>query len=175
MFSPDDLTYALENTRIVQMPHRRLESFGATLLNYHLITEEMDAVHQCNIREGQILAQRPQILTPSGFAKLMLEGFGEKAEEFAHFLNQHEHHLSPFLRYGFEVKKSEILSYELHGSLEAAVDQVRQVVDKKNDPFAIILTGVDDSWEVSLLKLMVEMVAHAGPMHFKDFKNRGLF
>lgn len=174
MFSSDDLTYALENTHIVQMPRRRLESFGTTFLNYHLITEEMDSVHVCNVREGQIVAQKPQLLTPSNFAKLILDGFGEKAEAFAHFLNQNAQVLPPMLRYGFEVKKNEILSYELHEPLQAVVDKVKQAVNEKNDPFAIVLTGVDDGWEISLLKLMLEMVAHSGPLHFKDLKNKGL-
>ena len=41
---PDDFHYALENTKVVMPPQKRLETFGTTVLNYHLITEEM---HPC--------------------------------------------------------------------------------------------------------------------------------
>jgi len=35
-----DFHYALENTKVILPPQKRLETFGTTVLNYHLITEE---------------------------------------------------------------------------------------------------------------------------------------
>ena len=81
--NPDDFHYALENTKVIHAPQRRLETFGTTVLNYHLITEEMDAVNRMRVREGRIHAQKPELVTPDHFAKLMLDGFGEKAEKYA--------------------------------------------------------------------------------------------
>ena len=80
---PDDFHYALENTKVILPPQKRLETFGTTVLNYHLITEEMDSVNRMRVREGRIHAHKPELVTPDHFAKLLLEGFGEKAEKYA--------------------------------------------------------------------------------------------
>jgi len=42
VLTPDDFNYALENTRIVLAPTKRLDTFGTSLFNYFLVTEEMD-------------------------------------------------------------------------------------------------------------------------------------
>ena len=51
--NPDDFHYALENTRVILPPQKRLETFGTTVLNYHLITEEMDSVNRMRIQIGR--------------------------------------------------------------------------------------------------------------------------
>ena len=58
-----DFHYALENTKVILPPQKRLETFGTTVLNYHLITEEMDAVNRMLVREGRIHAQKPELVT----------------------------------------------------------------------------------------------------------------
>jgi hypothetical protein len=82
MLSPDDFTYALENTRVLLAPTKRLDTFGTSLFNYFLVTEEMDAVNLSRVREGHIHAERPQIVTPQNIAGLFLEGFGDQGQKF---------------------------------------------------------------------------------------------
>src|SRR5688572_26081952 len=107
MLSLDDFNYAMENTQVLVAPQKRLETFGTSLLNYYLVTEEMDAVNQSRVREGQIHAERPAIVSPATFAKMLVEGFGEKAESFAQTVSQHPH-LFTFLRYGFKFRKQDV-------------------------------------------------------------------
>src|SRR5882762_11021592 len=78
MLSPDDFTYALENTRVLLAPSKRLDTFGTSIFNYFLVTEEMDAVNLSRVREGHIHAERPQIIMPQTMARLILEGFGDQ-------------------------------------------------------------------------------------------------
>jgi hypothetical protein len=68
VLSPDDFNYALENTRVLLAPARRLDTFGTSLFNYFLVTEAMDTVNLSRVREGHILAERPQIVTPQNMA-----------------------------------------------------------------------------------------------------------
>ncbi|MFH1067526.1 MAG: hypothetical protein V1746_06460 [bacterium] len=173
MFSLDDFQYAIENTQVVLSPQRRLETFGTTLLNYYLITEEMDSVDESTVREGRILAERPEILTPSHLSRLLLEGFGEQAESFAKALGQQGKSLA-ILKYGFHVKKSDVRTYQVHEPLQAVADQVKEQVRDKNDPLAVVLTGVDDGWEVCLLKFMMDMVTASGSGNVDDLHQRGL-
>jgi len=77
MISNDDFSYALENTVVVRSPEKRLETFSTSVLNYYLITEDMDSVNLSRVREGSIHAERPQVISPQNFSKLILEGFGD--------------------------------------------------------------------------------------------------
>ena len=83
MYSADDLQYAIENTRVILNPDRRIETFGTTSFRFYLITELMDSVNQIRVRDGKISAERPQIITPQNVSKFLLEGFGERAHRFA--------------------------------------------------------------------------------------------
>ena len=72
MYSEDDLQYALENTKVIVSPERRIETFGATSFHFYLVTELMDSANEMRIRDGRIQADRPQILTAENIAKLTL-------------------------------------------------------------------------------------------------------
>jgi hypothetical protein len=159
---PDDFHYALENTKVILPPQKRLETFGTTILNYHLITEEMDAVNRMRVREGRIHAQKPELVTPDGFAKLLLDGFGEKAERYADAVSEFASQIA-ILKYGFSFRKDETRRYDVTKEVEA-----------KGDPLSAVLTGVDDGWEVCLLKFALDMVLASGGDHVRDLKRRGL-
>ncbi|MEM6822164.1 MAG: hypothetical protein AAF558_09510 [Verrucomicrobiota bacterium] len=173
MISGDDFTYALENTKVVRPPERRLETFSTSVLNYYLITEDMDSVNLSHVREGSIHAERPQIISPQNFSKLLLDGFGEDAQRYADALSQVGHQLA-FLQYGFQVRKNDIRSYEVRDSIEQVTERVKEDVESKNDPLAAVLTGVDDGWEVCLLKFMMDMAMESGEKNIRDLRDRGL-
>lgn len=173
MISSDDFSYALENTHVVRPPEQRLETFSTSVLNYYLITEDMDSVNLSRVREGSIHAERPQIISPQNFSKLLLEGFGEEAEKYADAFNEIGRHLA-FLQYGFRVRKNDIRVYEVHEPLEAVTGKVCGQVEEKQDPLSAVLTGVDDGWEVCLLKFMMEMATASGEHNVRELKQRGL-
>jgi len=173
MLSPDDFTYALENTRVVLAPTQRLDTFGTSLFNYFLVTEEMDTVNRSRVREGHIHAERPQIFTPQNMARLLLEGFGDQGQRFADQLGQQPNRFA-FLKYGFRVSKSDIRSYDVHESLEHVAGKLKDELQLKNEPLTALLTGVDDGWEVCLLKFMVDMIAASMQGNLGDFRERGM-
>src|ERR1700740_2767512 len=102
MYNGDDLQYALENTKVIHSPDRRIETFGATSFDFYLITELMDRVNEIRVRSGRIQADRPQLVTPENMAKLLLDGFGEAANQFAPLLQSRN---ATFLQYGFQIRK----------------------------------------------------------------------
>ena len=158
---------------MVLPPQKRLETFGTTVLNYHLITEEMDAVNRMRVREGRIHAQKPELVTPDGFAKLLLDGFGEKAERYADAVSEFASQIA-ILKYGFTFRKDETRRYDVTGALAEVSDRVKRDVVAKGDPLSAVLTGVDDGWEVCLLKFALYMVLASGGDHVRDLKRRGL-
>lgn len=173
MLTPDDINYAIENTRVILPPQQRLATFGTSLINYYLITEDMDAANLTRVREGTIHAERPEIMTPENFSRLLLEGFGERAQEFADFLSSNGNKLA-FLKYGFRFRKSDIRSYEAHLSIAEITDKVKADVQAKSDPLSAVLTGIDDGWEVCLIKFMVDLIQSSSGKNIDDFRNRGL-
>lgn len=173
MLTPDDIHYAMENTRVILPPRQQIATFGTSLINYHLITENMDTVNLTRVREGQIHAERPEIMTPEYFSRLMLDGFGERAHEFADFVSANSRNFT-FLKYGFRFRKAEIRSYEAHVSLEEISDRIKNEVGAKNEPLSAVVVGVDDGWEVCLLKFMVDMIQSSSGKNIDDFNKRGL-
>ena len=173
MLTPDDFNYALENTRVLLKPTKRLDTFGTSLFNYFLVTEEMDKVNLSRVREGHIHAERPQIITPQNIAGLFLEGFGDQGQRFAEQISAQTGRFA-FLKYGFRVSKSDIRSYDVHESLENVAGKLREELKQKNEPLTALLTGVDDGWEVCLLKFMVDLITASAPGNLGDFRERGM-
>jgi hypothetical protein len=171
MYSEDDLQYALENTRVIVSPERRIETFGATSFHFFLVTELMDRVNQIRVRDGRIHADRPQILTGDNFAKLSLEGFGEKARKFADLLQARN---AALLKYGFQIRKDDLAESLVHDSLEAVVHRVASQVPDAIRGNSVVIQGVDEGWEVCLLKFTVEMIQQSAGRNIQDFRRKGL-
>jgi len=168
-----DFWYAVNNTEALILPSSRLETFGTTMLNYHLVSEFMDSVNRVRIREGRIEAFRPQILTPESLAQTLLEGFGHEAREYADWLRAHQHDLH-LLRYGFTIRKQERSEYVVSEPLAQAVDQIERRLRARNDPLTALAIGVEQPWEVCLLKLMVEVVEQSVAGNVSDLRKGGL-
>lgn len=164
-----DFWYAVNHTEVISVPERRLETFGATMVNYHLVTELMDSVDKVRVREGKLKAFRPEIITPQSIDQMMLEGFGNEARDYADWLHKHARDMQ-ILKYGFNVQKQEVNDYILTDPLPVVVDRVKADVAGRNDPLGAVLIGVDRPWEVCLLKLMVELVQNSVAGNIQDIR-----
>lgn len=169
----DSFHYALENTRTHLEPSGLIETFGSTVFDFTLVSELMDEVDRVRLRRGTMQAERPRLVTPEHYAKIMLDGFGEKAREFADWLEQHENDLK-FLRYGFQFTKSNLREDVVSGRLDGVIaDAVRRARDTGDSRQAVI-EGVDDAWEVSLLKLAFDTARRSAGENVVEWKKRGL-
>src|SRR5260370_16957603 len=109
----DDFDFAIENTHVIVAPERQIATFGSTSFDFYLISELMDRVDQVRIRNGKIHAERPQILAPEHYCRLLLEGFGEKAERYIEQLRDHTRNI-PVLPYRFQFRKTDLSEQTLH-------------------------------------------------------------
>ena len=165
-----DFWYAVNNTEVLEMPRGRLETFGSTSINYLLVTELMDAVGQVRVREGRIQSFRPEILTPQSFAESPLEGFHNgQAADFIRWLREHESDLV-ILKYGFKIRHDHTTESILHDSIDNVVARVRADLKSKDDPLGALVLGVDEPWEVCLLKLLFEVVRRSAPGNARDLR-----
>lgn len=132
----------------------------------------MDAVDKIRIREGRIQAHRPQIITPTNEA--LLEGFGDEADKYVDWLREHVRDLR-ILQYGFVIRKEEIRDETVTDKLEAVVERVSESVRKKEDPLSAVVIGVDSPWEVSLLKMMVEVSSNSYLSNVHEMERHRMF
>ena len=176
MFTDDDFQYALENTRLLLAPRRQIDTFGSTRFRFKLLTESMDRADEVRLREGTVHAERPALLTPEHHARLLLENFGEKAEEFADWVRRSGRTFASALKYGFQFRRSEVMESVLHDSLEVVSGRVREQVEaeQENDPLTAVIQGVEDAWEVCLLKFTMDLVQGSSATNVGDLRRRGL-
>lgn len=163
----------MEMTQVLHVPDRRIDTFGTTEFDFVLVSELLDKIDQVRIRSGRITAERPRILRPEPYQELNFEGFGEQAEAFQKWLMA-QHGAMAFLQYGFMFKKSEVTESLVHDKLAAVQERLVEEAVRTGNPRSAVISGVDDAWEICLLKFTVEMIQKSSGINIFDFKRRGL-
>lgn len=169
-----DFWYAVNNTEIVLLPAGHLETFGTTVLHYHLISELMDTVNQIRIREGRMKAGKPQIITPDAYADVILEGFGDEAGEYIDWLREHEKEIR-ILQYGYALKQESFSEHVVTDDIRSVVERVTTEVESKNDPLRAVVVGVDAPWDVCLIKLFREVIQNSAQTNIQELQKRQMF
>jgi hypothetical protein len=177
MHSPDNISYALEITQVLHEPDRRIDTFGETRFEVQLISELMDRTGEIRIRTGEVEAMRPRILRPSAYREVDLEGFDPSArsrfDKLVEKLEAEGKDLA-FLQYGFQFKRGQVHEEIIHDSMEAVRERVMEDIRRTGNPSRAIIEGVDDAWEISILKFSFEMILRSREINAFDFKRRGL-
>jgi len=173
MFPEDDINFAFDATRILHEPDRRIDTFGTTRFSFTILTEPMDGVGPCRVREGRIEAGSPSILTPDMMREMNFEGFGEQAEKFSRWWKANGPDLA-VLRYGFSFRKTDVSEHEVHEPVEDVRGRLVDEARRGGDPLLAVLEGVEDGWEISLLKFSLDMIQKSQNINVFDFKRKGL-
>lgn len=177
MPSQDDIHYALETTRVLREPDHRIETFGETRFEFQLISELMDRVGEVRIRTGEVQAQRPRIIRPESYNEIELDGFDSSTRErFDRMLEKFrsEGKDLAFLQYGFQFRRGRVHEEIIHDSLDAVRARVMEDIRRDGNPARAVIEGVDDTWEISILKFSFEMIQRSHDINAFDFKRRGL-
>ena len=173
MHQEHDFHYAMENARVVVAPQSAIETFGTTRFHFHLVSEPLDEVNTVRIRSGTIEAERPRILSAEHFTKILLDGFGDEARDYADWM-QSNASMAKILRYGFQFRKTHFVEKTLKEPMDDALDRLGNELRRGDDPFAALIAGVDDVWEVCLLKFSMEMIQRSAGGNVAEWKRRGL-
>lgn len=178
MPSQDDIQYAMETTRVLHEPDHRIQTFGETRFEFQLISEPMDQVGKVRIRTGEVEAMKPRILRPEPYRDVELEGFNENArarfDEMVEKFKEQGRDLA-FLQYGFRFRRGAVNEELVHDSIEAVRERILEDIRRSGNPARAIIEGVDDTWEISILKFSFEMILRSHEINAFDFKRKGLF
>ncbi|MGF1657448.1 MAG: hypothetical protein ACFCU3_10765 [Verrucomicrobiales bacterium] len=169
-FDAADFEYALENTHVIYAPAQRIATFGDTQFDFVLVSELMDEIGKVRVRNGRIEAQRPTIVTPEKNSQLLLDGFDNDGGQFLDWLKEEGINLA-FLKYGFEIRKTRVSESILSEPLASVLGRLKEDLDQGGEA---LIHGVDDTWEVCLLKYTVDLVQHSASKNLGDFRKRGL-
>lgn len=177
MPSQDDIQYAMETTKVLHEPDHRIQTFGETSFEFQLISEPMDQVGKVRIRTGEVEAMKPRILRPEPYRDVELEGFDENArarfDAMVEKFKEQGRDLA-FLQYGFRFKRGAVNEELIHDSIDADRDRVMEDIKRTGNPARAIIEGVDDTWEISILKFSFEMILRSHEINAFDFKRKGL-
>lgn len=154
-------------------PDHRIDTFGTTRFEFQLISEPMDTVGAVRLRTGEVEANKPMILRPDGYQEIEAEGFGEDAGKLFDWLEE-KGAMPRILRYGFQFKRGQVKEELVHEPLEEVRGRLLEVAKKEGRPMQAVLEGVDDAWEICLLRFAMEMIEKSQGINLFDFKRRGL-
>ena len=177
MPSQDDIQYAMETTRVLHEPDHRIQTFGETRFEFQLLSEPMDQVGRVRIRTGEVEAMKPRILRPEPYREIELEGFDENArarlDAMVEKLKSEGKNLA-FLQYGLRFKRGAVNEEIIHDSIESVRARVLEDIRRTGNPSRAIIEGVDDNWEISILKFSFEMILHSHEINAFDLMRKGL-
>ena len=169
------LAYAIENTEVLRPPRQALATFGTTNIRYYLVTrpvysEAASAEGETVVREGRVISERPQVVTPTYL--INMEGFGDHARHYLEMMIRRfgPHAPGIFYKYRNEPKDLSIVS----DTLEAVVQNLNTRIDQAGEQLTAIIKGVDELWDVSLMKFIHEVTASSLGSNISELGSRGL-
>jgi hypothetical protein len=169
------ITEAVRRTEILRPPKRSLATFGTTNIYYYLVTEPayselIKGATETVIREGKVIAEKPRIVTPYYLSQL--EGFSSDAKKYFDILIKTHGANAPGLFYSYKNEPKELTI--VSDSLLSVVDKLNEDIDKSGDPLTSIIRGLDELWDVSLLKFIYEMTRSSLPDNLLQLGSKGL-
>ena len=167
---------AVEQTWVVRFPKQHLATFGATNISYYVVTEPIYLDHEATlgegvVRTGKVVAERPAVITPT--YAMNLKGFSSEALEYLQEMAQRYGPNSPGVLYQYrnEAEKTDIVS----GAPNEIANRISDDLDSRKENLAVVMVGVDELWDVSLLKFMYEFTSSSAPHNVSELNSRGLF
>lgn len=153
-------------------PKRLLATFGATRIEYHLVSPMDGAPTKTRLREGMVVSERPKIMTPDSL-KERFEGFGDDAASFREFLDSRYAELLRALEYTF--RNDGLRSTVVASPPEETSARIVSDVDSRDVAQAAVITTPDAAWSLALMSFTLEEAKRSFPTNVKDLDRRGLF
>jgi hypothetical protein len=168
---PEAIREVAARTFVVRQPKRTLATFGSTTVRYYLVTEpsyggEVEAV----VRTGVVTSERPRIVTPTYLANLF-RGF-DHGSEFAQFLRLVYGADAPGLMYTYQNQFGELEIVE--ESPRAVAARLSERLDREGEAMGAVIVGVDQLWDISLMKFIHDLTLAASGQHVADLGRAGL-
>jgi len=169
MMEPDKkIRYAVEHTELIRPPQQPLSTFGATTLDYYVVTGLAGNISV--VRDGKVIAEKPRIVTPSYLARL--QGFSDEAKKyFAQAAREHPDEPGIFYRYKNRPEEMNVVS-EPMGQV---IGKLNARLENEHNPLSTIIKGIEELWDVSLLTFIYHLTRQSISSNVSEFRSRGFF
>ena len=168
---------AVEQTYVVKFPSQHLATFGTTIVEYFVVTEpayKMLDAQQHNtegvVRKGKVFAEKPALITPT--YAMNLDGFSSDAYEYMEHMSRLYGPNSPGIMYQY---RNEPGTMDIVGGIPNEIAQ--RISDEQkdmNNNLSVVIVGVDELWDVALLKFIYEYTASSVSYNSQELKSAGL-
>lgn len=167
----------LENTEILLEPDELLATDHATTLHYYVLSkpyyleEFPEEGPETKVREGSITWEKPKLLTPDYMVNM--KGFSGEAKKAMQMMAHDNPDLAALL-YKMNYRQHSINTFIIGAEMETAEAEIRKEVDKADGRLNVIIKGVDELWDVSLLKfIQTLMLKSAYKSQLPDYEDKG--
>lgn len=169
---PELIRKFLQQIQLVRQPKKLLSTFGATRIQYNLVSKVEDLEDKTRLRRGWVVSERPKILTPDALRD-RFEGFGEDAKEFSDWINSQYRDLLRALEYRFrnEGLSTQVLSQEPL----ATAARIREDMDSRDVAQGAVIVCPDAAWSLALMRFTLEEAARSFPTNVRDLDVHGMF
>jgi hypothetical protein len=168
----DPIESLLSRTEILRAPTRRLATFGATRIDYHVVSDADGMRGRARLREGTVVSERPAILTPDAF-KERFEGFGDEAAEFARWVSTSYRDLLRALEYNF--RNQGLAARVVRDAPRLVAERMIADFDARGSSDQAVILCPDAAWSLALMKLTMDEASRSFPGHVRDLERRGMF
>lgn len=168
---------AVEQTYVVKFPSQHLATFGTTIVEYFVVTEpvyKMLDAQQHNtegvVRKGKVFAEKPALITPT--YAMNLDGFSSDAYEYMEHMSRVYGPNSPGIMYQY---RNEPGTMDIVGGIPNEIAQ--RISDEQkdmNNNLSVVIVGVDELWDVALLKFIYEYTASSVSYNSQELQSAGL-
>lgn len=160
MEEKNKIEQVLEETEILKSPDKLINTSRKTTLHYFVLAEPYyldvfaEEGPETKIRKGSITWEKPKLLTPEYILKM--EGFSEKSKHVLKQLARRHPDLAGLL---YKMKYTK--DYEETETVPRGIQKTLRYLERELDDkeqMTVILKGVDEYWDVSLMKFIQELI-----------------
>ena len=149
---------------------------ASTNIAYYVVTEPIYSdvdpgkKEEGVVRTGRVIAERPTIITPA--YAMNLQGFSKEAYEYFREVAQSAGPNSPGILYQYrnEAEKTDIVN----GQPREIAHRISDDLERREENMSVVMVGVDELWDVALLKFVYEFTSSSATKNVEEFQTRGL-
>lgn len=167
----------LEKTKILLEPDDLISTDRDTTLHYYVLSEPYYLAEfpeegpETKIREGKITWEKPKLLTPHYM--MSMRGFSGEAKEAMQMIVNDNPDLAGLL-YKMNYSKESISSFTISNEIEAVEAKIREDIDESDQNLTVIIQGIDELWDVSLMKFIQSLVLKSAyKSQLPDYEEKG--
>lgn len=178
MHSEERIENAIQETEILRHPQKLIATNETSILHYYVLAEPayLEVMEnegpETKIREGQVTWEKPRLFTP-GYI-LGMENFSHEAQGAFRTLANRFPDLASLL-YQMRYRKEYAKTTTISSSILDTCEKISAEIGEEEEIITAIIKGVDELWDVSLIKFIQEFIVQSA-LHSQlpDYRRQGL-